>query len=312
MTPETAVTQEVQVRVLDTQPFQLSLLEAGADLMMEEAIPAIAKTYISLHSKFSQYLPAIHDAWEQGNQQVILIADRSDWRELLELWHNHQTTPSQIVQWFDDMVKLWAALEPWHCCQSLLELSNLRVDAAGKLGLKRLYCEPESANPLTLQDLGQVWQRLFQESQHTKFGSLVETLSDLQAGNIQTTEHLRSRLEAVARELLVDTASISDSPSVSNNALEPSAEPAQVKVTLNNSAAPTVIQMNEPQESVIKSEELPTLVLPTHLVSIEDAGNTDVGRQRHHNEDCFGIATSVNKLEFPNSRTIQALSLIHI
>ena len=306
MTPETAVTQEVQVRVLDTQPFQLSLLEAGADLMMEEAIPAIAKTYISLHSKFSQYLPAIHDAWEQGNQQVILIADRSDWRELLELWHNHQTTPSQIVQWFDDMVKLWAALEPWHCCQSLLELSNLRVDAAGKLGLKRLYCEPESANPLTLQDLGQVWQRLFQESQHTKFGSLVETLSDLQAGNIQTTEHLRSRLEAVARELLVDTASISDSPSVSNNALEPSAEPAQVKVTLNNSAAPTVIQMNEPQESVIKSEELPTLVLPTHLVSIEDAGNTDVGRQRHHNEDCFGIATSVNKLEFPNSRTIQA------
>lgn len=74
---ENVVLKEVQVRVLDTQPFQLSLLAAGADLIMEQAIPAIAKTYIALSSSLGQHLPTIHDAWQQGNQQVLLIADRS-------------------------------------------------------------------------------------------------------------------------------------------------------------------------------------------------------------------------------------------
>ena len=43
-----------------------------------------------------------------------------------------------------------------------------------------------------------------------------------------------------------------------------------------------------------------------HLVNIEEAGGTDVGRQRHHNEDYFGITTSFNKSEFPHNRTIDA------
>lgn len=296
------VLKEAQVRVLDTQPFQLSLLAAGADLIMEQAIPAIAKTYIALSSSLDQ-LPTIHDAWQQGNQQVLLIADRSDWQELIHLWHDNQTTPLQIVQWFDDMVKLWESLEAWSCRQSLLELSNLRVDATGRLGLQRLYADSE-AKTYTLQDLGQVWQWLFHESQRTKFGSLVELMTDLQAGNIQTTDNLRSRLKAVINELQLDT-STSNLPIVSNAASQAAVNLAEVRVTLNNSAAPTVIQMNESQD-IIRSEELPTLVLPMHLVNIEEAGGTDVGRQRHHNEDYFGITTSLNKSEFPHSRNIEA------
>ncbi len=303
--PEIANTNEVEVRVLDCQPFQLSLLEAGADLMMEAAIPPIAKTYIALYSQCGQQLPAIHDAWQQGNQQVLLLADRSEWRELLQLWRDRQTTPTQILQWFAEMVQLWAALEPQRCCRSLLELSNLRVDAAGGLGLQRLYSETADGT-LRLQDLGQVWQRLYQESQRTKFGSLVELLSDLQAATIQTIDDLRSRLKAITSELQIDITSTPDLPSVSNAASETAVNQAEVAVPLNNSAAPTVIQMNEPEDNMMRSEELPTLVLPMHLVGIEDAGGTDVGRQRHHNEDCFGIAASIDKLEFPNSKSIQA------
>jgi protein phosphatase len=305
---ENVVLKEAQVRVLDTQPFQLSLLAAGADLIMEQAIPAIAKTYIALQSSLDQHLPTIHDAWQQGNQIVLLIADRSDWQELIYLWHDNQTTPLQIVQWFDDMVKLWESLEAWGCRRSLLELSNLRVDPTGRLGLQRLYADPE-ARTYTLQDLGQVWQWLFHESQRTKFGSLVELMTDLQAGNIQTTDDLRSRLKAVISELQLDITSTSNLPIVSNAASQAAVNQAEVGVTLNNSAnnsaAPTVIQMNESQD-VIRSEELPTLVLPMHLVNIEEAGGTDVGRQRHHNEDYFGITTSFNKIEFPHSRTIDA------
>lgn len=301
-TAETDVTFEAQVRVLDTQPFQLSLLKAGADLMMEQAIPADAKTYTALQPKLSQQLPAIHDAWQQGSQQVLLIADRSQWRELMELWLENTTTPLQILHWFDDMVQLWAALEPWGCCQSLLELSNLRVDATGKLGLQRLYSQL-AEKPCTLQDLGQVWQWLFHESQRTKFGSLVELMTDLQAGSIQTIDEVRSRLKAIINEMQVDIPSSADLPPVSNAA---AVNRAEVGVTLNNSAAPTVIQMNESQESLMRSDELPTLMLPMHLVGVESAGGTDVGRQRHHNEDCFGIATSIDKIEFPNNQNVEA------
>jgi protein phosphatase len=304
---------EVQVRVLDCQPFQLSPLEAGANVMVAQSIPALAKTYIALNSKSrqtssqksSQQLPQIHDAWQHENQQVILIADRSEWRELLQMWHEPSTTPTQIMQWFDDMVRLWSELEPWHCCQSLLELPNLRVDATGNFGLQRLYPDPSEAN-LSLQDLGQVWQQLFQESQRTKFGSLVELLLDLTTGSIQTTKELQSRLQATSSELQLEAIDSPYSPSVLNTEQEAAADRGKVGVTLNNSAAPTVIQMNESQENFTNSEELPTLVLPMHLASIEDAGNTDVGRQRHHNEDFFGIITKVEKCVFPNDRTIEA------
>ncbi|WP_250123124.1 serine/threonine phosphatase [Chroococcidiopsis sp. CCMEE 29] len=300
---ESTVNAEAQVRVLDCQPFQLSLLEAtSVNAVIGMDIPAIAKTYIALKSNYSQ-VPAIHDAWQQG-QQVVLVADRSDWQELNKLWHDEKTTPLQILHWLYDTVQLWAALEPWHCRQSLLELSNLRVDEDGKVGLQRLYPEPEAGKALTVQDLGQVWQRLFQESQRTKFGSLVELLADLQAGNVQTTDDLRSRLKAIAQEFQTDFTSTSDLQPVSL----PAGGSEAIAVTLNNSATPTS-QMNEPQDSLMRSDELPTLVLPLQLVSLEDAGCTDVGSQRHHNEDFFGIETAIHRLEFPNSQAIQARGL---
>lgn len=299
---ESTVNAEAQVRVLDCQPFQLSLLEAtSVNSVIGMDIPAIAKTYIALKSEYSQ-VPAIHDAWQQG-QQVVLVADRSGWQELSQLWPDDKTTPLQILHWLYDTVQLWAALEPWHCRQSLLELSNLRVDEDGKVGLQRLYPEPEAGKALTVQDLGQVWQRLFQESQRTKFGSLVELLADLQAGNVQTIDDLRSRLKAIAQEFQTDFTSTSD--------LQPVSLPAgseAIAVTLNNSATPTA-QMNEPQDSLMRSDDLPTLVLPLQLVSLEDAGCTDVGSQRHHNEDFFGIETAIHRLEFPNSQAIQARGL---
>jgi protein phosphatase len=42
---------------------------------------------------------------------------------------------------------------------------------------------------------------------------------------------------------------------------------------------------------------------------LEDSGRTDVGRQRDHNEDYFGIETKIDKLELPKSRALQARGL---
>jgi protein phosphatase len=198
-----ANTTEVEVKVLDCQPFQVSPLTAGANSMIATSIPVIAKTYLSLQSQLHQ-IPAIHDAWQQEGSQVVLIEDRSDWSKLIDLWHDRQITSLQMLHWLYEISQLWAALEPWHCRQSLLELSNLRVDEDQKLGLQRLYAELDVAEkPLTLQDLGQVWKRLFQESQRTQFGSLVQLLDDLQIGSIQIIDDLQSRLKAIANELQV-------------------------------------------------------------------------------------------------------------
>lgn len=302
--PLTEITaKEVQVKVLDCKPFQLSPIEANADSVMTMEIPAIAKTYLALQAQFYEVLPAIHDAWQQDDIMVLLIADRSHWPELIQLWLDPKTTQLHILHWLYEMTQLWEALESPHCRQSLLKLSNLRVDEDGVLGLQRLYPEVDTDQPLTLQNLGQVWQLLFQKSQRTQFGSLVELLADLHKGNVQTVHELRSLLEAIATEIQATVPSTPD-PQSKQEAVQPT--PIQVEAASPQSVSPTILQLDEAQDNLTKSDDMATLVLPMQLISLEDAGRTDVGRQRDHNEDFFGIETTINKLEFPNEQVIQA------
>ncbi|MBV8884068.1 MAG: serine/threonine phosphatase [Chroococcidiopsidaceae cyanobacterium CP_BM_RX_35] len=268
---------------------QTQLPEVETDSVITMAIPAAAKPYLALLSQFPQTCAAIHDAWQEENRQVVLIEDRSDWPQLLELWHERETTSAQILPWLYKMTQLWAALEPWHCRPSLLISSNLRVTADKALALQRLYIEPEAAP--TLQDLGRVWQELFHESQRTQFGALVQLIDELKAGYIQTLEELQSRLAALTNELQV---TLPTSP----------ASPALI-----SSGAPTSLQLDELPDKQMQSDDMSTVLLPMQLYSLEDAGCTDVGRQRDHNEDCFGIETTISRQESPKGRTIQARGL---
>jgi protein phosphatase len=119
-------------------------------------------------------------------------------------------------------------------------------------------------------------------------------LSDFQSGNIQQIDNLRSRLQVIANELQANSAT----PNLES-------DPApEVVATPQQSVAP-ILEMDEAQD-ITKIDDMPTLVLLRQLTSLEDAGCTDVGRQRNHNEDFFGIETAINKLEFPNNRVIQA------
>ncbi len=349
--PLPPLSAEVQVRVLDCQPLQLSPLaalvasqqdwsvvppdsahsqppETSTDSMIAMAIPAIAKPYLALQSQFDQTCAAIHDAWQQEDRQVVLIEDLSDWPQMLALWHDRETTSTQILPWLYKMTQLWAALEPWHCRQSLLEVSNLRVSEDKALVLQRLYAEPGEGNP-TLQDLGRVWQELFRQSQRTQFGSLVRLLDELKAGNIQAIAELQPRLEAIANELQVivpspPTPPLSPLPPYPQRGPrqfsqrgEPPHEtgsrvpplPLPPSPPAPSSGSLTVLQIDEPQNKRMQSDDMSTVVLPMQLYSLEDAGCTDVGRQRDHNEDCFGIETTISKQEYPKGRTIQARGL---
>ncbi|OUL24480.1 serine/threonine protein phosphatase [Nostoc sp. RF31YmG] len=316
---ELAANTEVCIKVLDCQPYQISPLEAilencqkGLVTPSVEAsrIPQLAKPYIALQPQGHPGVPPIHDAWQQGNLQIVLIQDRSNWPRLLDLWQENTTSSLQLLHWCYQMTQLWGVLEPVNCCQSLLDVSNLLLDEDQTLALGRLYSEPfnhqsvadlpadvvdqpsaEQKQALTIKALGRVWQSLFRQSQRTQFGSIVQMLGDLEIGKIETIAQLRSRLEEMSSEIVAPTIE--------------TFSPTQEQYT----TAPTMLQFDELEDFNAKNDDMPTVVLPMQLSSLQDTGHTDVGRQRHHNEDYFGIETNIKKLELPKTRVLQARGL---
>ncbi len=343
---------EEQLRVLDCRPFQPSLLEVlvekGIPTMSLEGkavdpedeheeseftrlltIPAIAKPYLALRSQFYQALPAIRDAWQQDRQQVLVLEDRAHLPLLLDLWSREDLPlPSlQILHWLYEMVELWEALESYGCSQSLLELTNLRVDEDQAFCLQRLYFNPIGAAP-TLQNLGDTWQILFSQSQRTQLNKLSLLLSELQDGRIITIPALRTRIEAIAYELQMvqsPPTTISDldpAPSQNGRSQADSSRSPHLTSPLPTSSSPSLKEQDLPLDNdlEIDSSEMDseeggdgdderTIVLPMQLFSLDDVGRSDVGRQRPHNEDYFGIDTQVMKLESPTGRTIHVRNL---
>ncbi|MGD1874938.1 MAG: serine/threonine phosphatase [Mastigocoleus sp.] len=301
-------------RVLDCQPYQVSPLEAklenelgnkgvGNDTspaLKVEDISFLAQSYINLYPERHKGIPPVHDIWQQNELEFILIEDRSEWLNLVELWRADTTEPRQILDCFHQMIILWEILEPFNCHYSILDLTNLKLDEDQTIALQKLYLpllsnlnsdketsqvkniSPPTHN-LTIRNLGRTWQTLFKKSQRTQIGAFVQLLGDIEAGKIETQLQLRSRLEAIALEL------------------QPSAG-----VTTSN---PTILQLDTPEDTAVKNDDLPTIALPVELINLEDAGLTDVGRQRDHNEDYFGIETDISKAELPKAQTIGARGL---
>ncbi|MDZ8056225.1 MAG: serine/threonine phosphatase [Aulosira sp. ZfuVER01] len=311
---ELAANTEVCIQVLDCQPYQISPLLAMLENRQKglvtpsveaSGIPQLAKPYIALQPQGHPGIPPIHDAWQKDDIQVVLIQDRSNWPRLLDQWQENTTSSLQILHWCYQMTQLWAVLEPVNCCPSLLDLSNLLLDEDQTLTLGRLYSEQfndvlanlaeqtsvEQEQSLTIKALGRVWQSLFRQSQRTQFGSIVQMLGDLELGKIETIAQLRSRLEEMSSEIVAPTI----------ETLPPTEE--------QYTTAPTILQFDELDDFNAKNDDMPTVVLPMQLSSLQDTGQTDVGRQRHHNEDYFGIETNINKLELPRTRVLQARGL---
>ncbi|MFM2063076.1 MAG: hypothetical protein RLZZ507_2746 [Cyanobacteriota bacterium] len=301
-----AANRSVKVRVLDCQPFHISPIEAMLEnppqgLIVPSVsvigIPSLAQAYVALQQEMPPAIPVIHDAWQQDNMQVVLIEDRSHWQLLMDGWQDSTTHPLQILHWCYQMIQLWGILERVNCRQSLLELSNLRLDDDQTLGLQRLYLETPVGNlptdvnePLNIKALGRLWHSLCVQSQRTHIASVVQMLEDLEVGKISTLTELRSRLEEIATEL---------QPPFNSDASY-----TEAKYT----SAPTLLQ-DDDLPDLDRNEDAPTIILSMQLRSVEDAGRTDVGRKREHNEDYFGIDTKQQKLELPRSRNLQARGL---
>jgi protein phosphatase len=315
---------EVEVKVLDRQPLQPSLPsvlehqplddqplgETVASSITTLAVPTLAQSYLELQRLHYTALPHLHDAWEQGKHAVVLLQDRSDLPLLMDFWSSEQVLPLQILHWLHEMTELWAVLHPYRCARSLLELDNLRVDEDQLLCLQRLYQElPEK--PPELRDLGRLWKTLFQYSQRTLLGSLTQLCYALEAGEITSIDQLRARLEAIVDEFQPNVAKPEanlPAPEASAAASPMAAAPPPVDMSI--SVSPTRLELGDPaEEAAIEGDDAPTVVLPMKLLSLEDAGRTDIGRQREHNEDYFSIQTEIKRLETPSGRSLQAKGL---
>ncbi|NEP12285.1 MAG: serine/threonine phosphatase [Symploca sp. SIO2C1] len=297
-------------RVLDCQPFQESLLDAlvqeESELSWEKLIPKIAQPYLILSEDYSPTLPKVYDIWEQEGKAVVLLEDRSQWQLIIDLWGNEEIEMLQILEWLDGMALLWEVLEPWRCRQSLLEITNLRVDEDGVLALQCLYPEPQD-HQLTLEDLGQMWRQLFSQSQRTQLTALDEVFRQLCNDEIKSVEELRSRLQGIGEpQASSETTDALNYPSAEEETIT---EPIAFELPEEPpTAIPPTFLLNDDIPSN-EGENDPTIVLPMELSSLIDAGYTDIGHQRDHNEDSFGIETTVKKQENRLGRTVEARGL---
>lgn len=277
--PLTLEPNTLAVQVLDTHPLQpswLSVYQKHPTLTSESTekltIPEVVQPYLSLSHQFPQQMPVIHDAWQEKQQTVIILKNYDQFPTLLDSYREPGINASQLLHWLNQIIDLWIALTPLSCRQSVLEAENLRVHSvAGEtltsIILQALYSDPANTN-LTLQDLGQFWHHLFNQSDCTQFNFLHELINGLIFGRFETPEALKAVIETELMDTAVPTAS-------------------QTRLQLAGTT---------PENAPISPAIAPA---PVRLLSLESAGKTDVGKQRDHNEDFFGIWTDQDRLTTP-------------
>ena len=269
-------------------------------------IPTHALPYLMMQ-KFTSVIPEIYDTWQYENQGIVLLSDRSSWDLLTDIWCKEDLPLMQILWSLNEILKLWNPLAKINCAQSLLVKQNLRVDEDESFCLQQLYLDPANYQP-SLSDLVAKWQQWLQESQAENQDQLTPLFDSVIAGEIQTIEELRERLHQIE-------------PEVSNIEAEQAEDDSEdidiflVDETENESADFEEFaffeeendQKNLDEDS--PAEDQPTIVLPMKLSSVIDAGYTDIGSQRDHNEDFFGIQSRIVKQDNGLEKTVTARGL---
>ena len=324
-------TQPYQERFLDQllalesdggQPPSLEQGQTGWDL----GLPGAVAPYFSLDEVLGTRLPEVYDCWEDANKEVVLLEDRSQWPQLSELWKQDDTPLLEVLFGLRDSLDLWETLQPFHGCRSLLFPDNLRVDEDRVLVFCRLYCLPEPEDPPLLKDLGQVWLTLLESSGRSDVAAVVAAAQAVVNCDVLTTDAARDRLQLIAESLDEAGQSTVATELLAKRAAENAALgiSAPVSVPVTSAAQPVGGMVAAPPPPAVDElaaiaaaagyddedeDDAPTVVLPMCLASLDESGRTDIGRQRDHNEDYFGLYSEIQKLEMPMGRNIRAKSL---
>jgi protein phosphatase len=290
--------------ILDCQPLHKSVLQILLGDQEEEQalswLPELAIPYLRLQD-FSPAVPPLHEAWQEGERQIIIAENRSDWQILSEILKKEHPPILQLVYWFDEMAKLWKSLAEVNCCQSLLIKENLRLDEDQTFGLQQLFSDDPDCPP-TLCELALLWQDFLPHNDDFQTFSLQKLLTKTINGEIDTITELRLQLQELGdedRDYEENTGDLQDASQQSLNVSIPTNHEDYL-ITRPNEI--TLIDKSE-------GEDQSTAVIPMQLLSLSEAGNTDNGRSRRHNEDYFGISTEIRKQQNNRGQKIQGRGL---
>lgn len=262
-------------------------------------VPTHALPYLILE-KYTPTVPKIYDAWQQHDQGVVLLPDRSQWQLMTELWSQQKLPLLQIIWFLDEMAKLWQPLHQISCAQSLLVNDNLRIDEDQAFCFQQLYMD-QVDNPPSLKDLAKTWQLCFTKSNLTHLDNLNRLLDRVVSGEIPEIEELRLELHNLGlNEDEIESFDIHSNYSEVNIPQSESNKPDKIESNDNSEASEQPSFFDENEEEMIYNsefEEQATAMIPMQLRSVAEASCTDIGSGRDHNEDFFGVQTLIEKLE---------------
>jgi serine/threonine protein phosphatase PrpC len=295
---------------------QITPDDEGCDPVLESNILSTTQIYLMVQDQFYPSLPQVYDAWQSDDTSVVVVENRNELLSLHHALHDQETTPLQALHWLHEMTELWAVLQPHGYHHSLLDLSNLHIDEDHILCITSLY-RPIGESKCSLPDLGEFWKRLLSDS-HLQTNSHLSTLcEDLAQHTIASIDDLRLRLEDIAcffhDKEAVDSASAMQHDEASTIGIDSAKTVSGVaaNASLDSTSDDFYGQdtVDEELELYPEGDEAPTVVLPMRLFNLADAGLTDIGRQRDHNEDYFSIQSETQKQDTPAGRVFAAKGL---
>lgn len=328
----TAVTESIQetsrgIRVIDTQPKTASYLEqtlkqeeenllklerdnkealSDPNLWQQMGVPAIARHYLSLH-EIDSIFPLLHDAWISAEHQIIVLENRQDFNSFTQYLKKQQVAYEQICHWILQMTQVWRELESIHCCQTLLNLDNLRLDGDQNLVLQRIFSDPLDYQPM-IRELTELWQVLFDLPNVPQCEGFNDIVEETRTGAIDDVAGLQRALKKLLFDMML--VEIGHSPQPTQQGGEQSWE-QRVEFTeeIEDYEDEPTEQILDPLNLPAEVHDQPTEILPMCLYSLDEVGMSDIGCQRDHNEDYFGIYKKIEKQATILGKTLHAQGL---
>ncbi|MGF1542408.1 MAG: serine/threonine phosphatase [Pleurocapsa sp.] len=267
-------------------------------------LPTHALPYLIL-DKYTPTVPPIRDAWQDHARGVVLLPDRSQWQLLETLCSTEKLPLAQIVWFLDEMAKLWTPLSQVSCSRSLLINNNLRVDEDWSFCLQQLYMD-ETEHPPTLQDLVQMWQNCLAKLERDDLDELDCLLEKVLADDLKDVEQLRLQLHQL------NPGDNEDDVNTDFTEIDSSEFDLELPTSVNSQEKDFFEEAVEVLPDSSDLEEQATAMIPMQLASIEDSSCTSIGSHRNHNEDFFGVKTSIHKTENNLEKTISVRGMYFV
>ena len=320
---QTAAGESVMIQVvLDCDPEQPSPLQDLQDLWLDQPgldptkVPALtelppqALPYLALQADYFPAVPELHDVVHTDDRTILILEDRSTWPRLDTLWATKTADPLQQTQWLFEITLLWQALAPWQGQITLLNPDRLILSPNHLLCLNHI--DGSAATP-NLPALGQTWQRMLLTEALPPAMAIQQLIQALAEGHLTPLERLQDALAELAGQY---RSGPTPAPSPLGLAMPAAGGGAQADPSPSDEDLLRAAMAHRDDDDDEDRDEddgggmdLPTMVLPMKLLTLEDAGQSHVGQQRNHNEDWFFCQTRLFKRNSPQGPDLRAMGL---